>query len=196
MKKDLFLFFAFIALSTSAQVNNTEPSDPKPGPQVAWQRLALPTLGWGTTDVRYSRSQVPETTQKPPVLRAWRGERVSAQAVLATPVDLGNVTFEVSDLRCGKNVIPASAVKKYFVRYVLTETYGNRKDSFLMADRLDPVEQRAVNGVQLVKGREDGDREVDEDDAGDEKIVAPAQPILRRADLDNVGQTAAKRFHF
>ena len=140
----LFLLFSFFALGTSAQVNNSEPADPKPGPQEAWQKLAQPTLGWGTTDVRYSRSQVPETTQKPPVLRAWRGERVSAQAVLATPVDLGDVSFEVSDLRCGKSIIPASAVKKYFVRYVLTETYGNRKDSFLMADRLDPVETLKV----------------------------------------------------
>ena len=146
MKKNLFpfLFFVFAALGAGAQVNNTEPADPKPGPQEAWQQLARPTLGWGTTDVRYSRSQVPETSQKPPVLRAWRGERVSAQAVLATPVDLGEVSIEVSDLRCGKSVIPASAIKKYFVRYVLTETYGNRKDSFLMADRLDPVETLKV----------------------------------------------------
>ncbi|MBR1498203.1 MAG: DUF4091 domain-containing protein [Bacteroidaceae bacterium] len=146
MKKKhfLFLLFTFIVLRINAQVNNSEPADPKPGPQEAWQQLAQPTLGWGTTDVRYSRSQVPETTQKPPVLRAWRGERVSAQAVIATPVDLGEVSFEVSDLRCGKNTIPASAVKKYFVRYVLTETYGNRKDSFLMADRLDPVETLKV----------------------------------------------------
>lgn len=146
MKKNLFpfLFFTFAALCSNAQVNNTEPADPKPGPQEAWQQLAQPVLGWGTTDVRYSRSQVPETSQKPPVLRAWRGERVSAQAVLATPVDLGEVSIEVSDLRCGKSVIPASAIKKYFVRYVLTETYGNRKDSFLMADRLDPVETLKV----------------------------------------------------
>ena len=146
MKKNLFpfLFFVFAALGAGAQVNNTEPADPKPGPQEAWQQLARPVLGWGTTDVRYSRSQVPETSQKPPVLRAWRGERVSAQAVLATPVDLGEVSIEVSDLRCGKSVIPASAIKKYFVRYVLTETYGNRKDSFLMADRLDPVETLKV----------------------------------------------------
>ena len=139
MKYLLSFLFAFTALCMGAQVNNTELPDPKPGPQEAWQQLNGPTLGWGSTDIRYSRSQVPETSKKSPLLRAWRGERVSAQAVIATPVDLGEVTFEVSDLRCGKNVIPASAVKKYFVRYVLTETYGNRKDSFLMADRLDPV---------------------------------------------------------
>ena len=126
MKKYLFpfLFFVFAALGAGAQVNNTEPADPKPGPQEAWQQLARPTLGWGTTDVRYSRSQVPETSQKPPVLRAWRGERVSAQAVLATPVDLGEVSIEVSDLRFCKHVLPASAVRKYFLREPLIRRFG------------------------------------------------------------------------
>ena len=106
--------------------------------------LAQPTFGWGSIDIRYARNEVPVTTQKSPLLRAWRGERVSAQAVLWAPEDLGEVTFEVSDLRCGKNIIPASAVKKYFVRYVLTDYYNSRKDSFLMADRLDPTETLKV----------------------------------------------------
>ena len=77
--------------------------------------------------------------KKSPLLRAWRGERVSAQAVLWASEDLGEVKFEVSDLKCGKNIIPASAVKKYFVRYVIADSYRNRKDSVLVADRLDPV---------------------------------------------------------
>ena len=63
------------------------------------------SFGWGSIDVRYPRSEMPQLSKKSPLLRAWRGERVSAQAVLATPVDLDEVTFEVSDLRCGKNVI-------------------------------------------------------------------------------------------
>ena len=78
------------------------------------------------------------------MLRAWRGERVSAQAVLASPKELKNVSFAISDLKSGRNTIPASAVKKYFVRYVLTDIFKNRKDSFLMADRLDPVETMKV----------------------------------------------------
>ena len=125
MKYILSSLLAFSVLCAGAQVNSK-------------------SFGWGSIDVRYPRSAMPQLSKKSPLLRAWRGERVSAQAVLATPVDLDDVTFEVSDLRCGKNVIPASAVRKYFVRYVLTETYGNRKDSFLMADRLDPVETTKV----------------------------------------------------
>lgn len=139
MKHILSFLFAFAALCIQAQVNNTEPTDPKPGPQEAWQQLTQPSLGWGSTDVRYSRSQVPQTSKSSPLLRAWRGERVSAQAVLATPTDLGEVSFEVSDLKCGRNVIPASAVKKYFVRYVMADSYKDRNDTVLVADRLDPV---------------------------------------------------------
>ena len=139
MKHILSFLLAFAALCIQAQVNNTEPADPKPGPQEAWQQLTQPSLGWGSTDVRYSRSQVPQTSKSSPLLRAWRGERISAQAVLATPTDLGEVSFEVSDLKCGRNVIPASAVKKYFVRYVMADSYKDRNDTVLVADRLDPV---------------------------------------------------------
>lgn len=113
-----------------------------------------PTFGWGSIDVRYSRTEVPETIKnqrsaaerkaKSPLLRAWRGERVSAQAVLATPKELSEVSFTVSDLKCGKQTIPASAVKKYFVRYVLTAPINNKKDSMLIADRLDPAETLKV----------------------------------------------------
>ncbi len=101
---------------------------------------AQATLGWGSIDVRYSQKEVPETSKKSPLLRAWRGERVSAQAVLATSKELKRVSFTVSDLKSGRNIIPASAIKKYFVRYVIADAFNSRKDSCLYADRLDPVE--------------------------------------------------------
>ena len=101
--------------------------------------LAQTTFGWGSIDVRYSLTEVPTTTKKSPLLRAWRGERVSAQAVLATTEDLENVSIIVSDLKCGKNIIPASAVKKYFVREVMAERSFTKKDSVLYADRLEPA---------------------------------------------------------
>ncbi|MBR5394632.1 MAG: hypothetical protein IK144_06050, partial [Bacteroidaceae bacterium] len=153
MKRFVFylflLFFPFSMVNGQwsmvfAQVNNIELPDPHPGPQEAWQKVTQPTFGWGSIDVRYSRSQVPETTKDSPLLRAWRGERVSAQAVLYTPTELSEVSITVSDLKSGKNIIPSSAVKKYFVRYVLAEPFYNKKDSMLCADRLDPVETLKV----------------------------------------------------
>ena len=108
--------FLLMTLPVMSQPNDTELADPKPGPQEAWNALKKITLGWGTIDQRYSRSQVPVTSTKTLSLRAWKGERVAAQAVLATPIELQNVSMTVSDLKCGKSVIPASNVKKYFVR--------------------------------------------------------------------------------
>ncbi|MBQ2342505.1 MAG: hypothetical protein II385_07660, partial [Bacteroidaceae bacterium] len=138
MKKNKWMSviaFLLMTLPVMSQPNDTELADPKPGPQEAWNALKKITLGWGTIDQRYSRSQVPVTSTKTLSLRAWKGERVAAQAVLATPIELQNVSMTVSDLKCGKSVIPASNVKKYFVRYVMTDWHNDKKDSFLLADR-------------------------------------------------------------
>lgn len=138
MKKDflLVLFSSAMLLATPirAQISVTELADPKPGSQEAWQLVKKPLFVWGSTDVRYSRSQVP-TAEKSPALYAWRGERVAAQAVFATPAET-EVTLSVSDLRCGKHVISSDCIREYYVGYVMTDYYGNGKDSFLMADRL------------------------------------------------------------
>ena len=147
MKKNKWMSviaFLLMTLPVMSQPNDTELADPKPGPQEAWNALKKITLGWGTIDQRYSRSQVPVTSAKTLTLRAWKGERVAAQAVLATPIELQNVSMTVSDLKCGKSVIPASNVKKYFVRYVMTDWHNDKKDSFLLADRLDPAKTLKV----------------------------------------------------
>lgn len=130
-------------LSAQAQTYEPELADPKPGAQETWNSVKKASLAWGSTDIRYSRSQ-PATGQKTLLLDAWRGERVSAQAVLSTPVDLSRVTMEVSDLKCGKSIIPAASVRKYFVRYVMTDWHNNKADSFLLPDHLSPDAEMKV----------------------------------------------------
>ena len=106
---------------------------------------AQTSLGWGSIDVRYSKSEMPaQTSKKSPLLRAWRGERVSAQAVLTTQNELQDVSIAVSDLKNGRSIIPAAAVKKYFVREVMAEPFYNKKDSMMVSDRLDPVKTTQV----------------------------------------------------
>lgn len=128
-----------VSANVMAQPNDAELSDPKPGDQTCWNAVKKNTLGWGSIDVRYSRSQVPQTRGGVMTLNAWRGERVSAQAVLTAAQDLNRVTVNVSDLKSGRNIIPASAIRKYFVRYVMTDWHNNKADSFLLPDRLDPA---------------------------------------------------------
>lgn len=124
MKRFIFAhFIAFFCLCTSAQTS----------------------LGWGSIDVRYSKSEMPaQTSKKSPLLRAWRGERVSAQAVLTTQNELQDVSIAVSDLKNGRSIIPAAAVKKYFVREVMAEPFYNKKDSMMVSDRLDPARTTQV----------------------------------------------------
>ena len=139
--KILRILAAAVALTWSLRAPAfTEAADPAPADPAAWTAVKSVTLGWGSTDVRYSRSVPAAVSAKAVCLDAWRGERVSAQAVLSTPRKLQSVTMEVSDLKCGRKVIPASSVRKYFVRYVLGEAgLGELKNSAaLSADRLDP----------------------------------------------------------
>ena len=105
MKKRLLLCLAVLLplMQIWAQPDDREWADPKPGDQQTWNAQKGVTLGWGSTDVRYSRSQPAKGTTSLR-LKAWRGERVSAQAVLSTNVNLQKVSFNVSDLKCGSQV--------------------------------------------------------------------------------------------
>lgn len=87
-------------------------------------------LQWGSTDVRYPRNEVPVGQgNKQWETNAWKGERVNAQAVLWTRQPLKNVRITVSDLKCGKNVIPASATTASFVGYVWTDELNKDRKS-------------------------------------------------------------------
>ena len=160
MKKTLLL----VALLAGAMVcpaqqagfstteNYEELTDTKPhdGPEV-WNKIKSPVqLSWGSVDVRYKKLDVPEVKQANRLRKkAWRGERVHAQAVLWTNRDLEKVNVQVSDLKNGSAVIPASAIRTHFVRYVVTDELnpggggcGHREnkaewDSSLVADVLD-----------------------------------------------------------
>ena len=128
------------------ELTDTKPHDS----DAAWTKLAQPTsLSWASIDTRYRRLDIPQVkTQKAVNLKAWRGERVNAQAVLWTNVNLDDVQIAVTDLRSGKAVIPASAIRTNFVRYVMTDELnkdgsgcGYRNpvdwDSSVVADVLD-----------------------------------------------------------
>lgn len=126
-------------------------SKPHDGTEV-WNRLSAPVrLAWGNTDTRYAKRDVP-TAEKTKSLRlkAWKGERVHAQALLWTRHSLEGVALTVGDLRNGSSTIPASAATARFVRYVMTDELnkdgrggcGHRPnkaewDSSLVADALD-----------------------------------------------------------
>ena len=100
MKKNLVLAGLLLAaLPLFAQQVDRECADPHPASSVPWQAVKQVELGWGTTDLRYQKNEVPAWTKKLE-LYAWRGERVNAQAVLLAPQAIKQLSFSVSDLRC------------------------------------------------------------------------------------------------
>lgn len=143
------------------ELTDTKPHDA----DAKWAAMKSPVmLSWASTDVRYGKHHVPQLAKlsNACTLKAWRGERVNAQAVLWTNTDLNDVEMLVSDLRSGANVIPASKVRSHFVRYVMTDELnkdgkggcGCREnkaewDSSIVADALDinkwlPVQRKTA----------------------------------------------------
>ena len=127
----------------ASDVTFVEPADPNPGNQTAWTSLAKPCVGWGSIDVRYSRSQV-AAMEKKVSLTGWKGERVSAQAVVSTPVDLSSVKVTASDLKNGKSVIPSANVSTWFVRYTLAGQ-PDGSEAILSPDGLDSAPEMEVS---------------------------------------------------
>ena len=129
------------------ELTDTKPHD---GVEV-WNKMTAPVrFCWGTTDVRYKKLDVPDVKATGTLrLKAWKGERVNAQAVLWTQKDLEGAEMTVSELKNGNSVIPASAVRTHFVRYVMTDELNkdgkggcgyrvnSEFDSSLVADCID-----------------------------------------------------------
>ena len=120
MNRLFLIFLLAMSLPVMAQDREYELQDPYPAPAEAWNAVKSVTFGWGTIDERYQRNAVPALSAKLQ-LSAWRGERVSAQAVLLAPRAIKSVSAKVSDLKSGKNIIPAAAVNKYFVCYSMAD---------------------------------------------------------------------------
>ena len=145
MKKNLVVLavMAFAAcLGVKAQNPVNELADPHPTPAEVWNNVTSPRFGWGTTDIKYKLDDVPVLSQALNIY-GWRGERVYAQAVLAAPEAVKSFKFDVSDLNSGKNVIPASAIDRYFETFVMGEVEFKGETS-LRPDRLVKMDEMSV----------------------------------------------------
>ena len=125
--------------------------DPAAPSDKEWAAVTTTQVSWGTTDVRYAKHGLPRLkNQQTVALKGWRGERVNAQAVVWTGVELKDLNFSFGDFKDKKgNVLPQDAFTGGFVRYVMTDELnkdgrgacGHRKavdyDSLLVADPID-----------------------------------------------------------
>ena len=109
-------------------------------------------VAWGTPDLVYSRSEVPQNLTDNYKATAWKGERVSAQAVLWTAKDIEGVECEISDFVADGATLPASIAEARFVRYTLADKVDksclcgrpNGHPAILQADMLDNIEKMDI----------------------------------------------------
>lgn len=130
------------------------PQHVQPSPKY-WQKTKGTQLSWGSTDIRYPKTSVPEGVAEKRnrriVLKGWKGERVSAQAVVWTADGAEDLKCSVTALKAGRgDVIPQECIETGFVRYVMTDELnkdgkggcGHRPDrtlfdSTMVADCID-----------------------------------------------------------
>ena len=159
--KKTFLLAALVGCTCLVQAQDTfiETPDHKQPVAEEWKGVKNIRAAWGTSDVRYAWHSMPDVSQldKKEVLTAWRGERVSTQAVIYSGVatdSVAPISLELSTFKSGRNTLPADAVKAAFVRYVKTDSWkrtdngrgggcGHRPDhtvydSTMTADIIDP----------------------------------------------------------
>lgn len=131
-----------------------ELTDTKPIDMQKWELCKRPfNSAWGATDVHYSKTNVPDVNAKNRKWsgNVWKGERINALSLLWVTEDCKDVMVEVTDLRGPAGaIIPATAIKTHFVRYVMTDELNKDKrgacghrpdhsvyDSSMVADILD-----------------------------------------------------------
>ncbi len=128
-----------------------EAADPSPDSLADWNALGSGLhASVGSIDLLYAKSSVPTGVTKNSWERAaWQGERVSAQLVLWSKEVTKQVECVFSDFKSsGGEILPASVAQARFVRYVLTDEFGNgcgkrQPEDFassLSPDMLDPLE--------------------------------------------------------
>ena len=156
MKKTLLLVVLLsCTIFAQAQDTFTELPDHEAPIVESWQGIKNIQAAWGTSDVRYAWHSLPDakTLKHTETLTAWRGERVSTQAIIYSAKATDSLTVQFTPLKNGRHILPSEALKPSFVRYVKTDAWstpdgrgagcGYRTDhtlydSAMVADMIDP----------------------------------------------------------
>ena len=116
-----------------------------------WKKVKESNVAWGSSNQRYSQTEVPAPCTKRFKLTSWRGEKTHAQAVVYTLKGIDRLNYSLSTFTNSKGeTLPADAFETGFVRYVMTDELNkNGKggcgyrpdhsiyDSTLVADPID-----------------------------------------------------------
>ena len=102
----------------------TEPADPQGENPEAWTGIETPVVSFGSTDLRYPRTTPYEdAVTNEATLTGWRGEKVSAQAVVSAPATVDGLTCTASDFRAADGAKLAGITRVRFVKYVVSDRF-------------------------------------------------------------------------
>lgn len=164
--KSLLIFAMLFTLACQEETNHftvaqtyDEPQDPAPSADQDWSAVPEGLQASVTsTDIRFVRSEIPKINhQSTWEATTWKGERTSAQLVLWSKDSLTEVNTKISDFKSDNgNSLPASIAAIHFVKYVITDVFGEgcgyrKPEDFpasLAADALDPVTSYAIKAQE------------------------------------------------
>lgn len=102
----------------------TEPADPQGEQPETWNGVEKPLVTFGSTDIRYPRATpYADAVTDQTALTGWRGEKVSAQAVVSTPEAIDGLTCTVGDFVADNGVKLAGIARARFVKYVVSDRF-------------------------------------------------------------------------
>lgn len=138
----------------------SEPADPAPTDVAVWDSIPGTHASFGSVDVRYSRSAPYQDTIRTSMrLSGWRGEKLSAQAVVWTADSLENLRCTVGAFRSQDGTTLENIARARFVKYVLGDEFDpgkpcgarpeGRYPALLLPDMLDEASTLGVAGRTL-----------------------------------------------
>lgn len=102
----------------------TEPADPQGEKPETWNGVEKPIVTFGSTDVRYPRATpCAAAVTDQTTLTGWRGEKVSAQAVISAPAAVGGLTCTVGDFVADNGAKLPGIARARFVKYVVSDRF-------------------------------------------------------------------------
>lgn len=125
----------------------TEPADPQGERPEAWSGVGEAIVSFGSTDVRYPRATPFDGALCDEAsLAGWRGEKVSAQAVVSTPAAIDGLSCSIGDFTSEEGETLRGIARARMVKYVISDRFlpeqpcGERPEgnpAHLEADLLD-----------------------------------------------------------
>jgi len=154
------LFAQDMSYSKSGKNVYHELPNPAKTPVEEWSKVKGDIhVSFASDNIRYPKEQVPVTASKEWKIKAWKGEKVHTQILVWTKISIPELSVTLGDLVNEKgNRIKSENIKAAFVRYVMTDEFGdgcgNRKPtdyaSSLVEDPIDLTDRIEVlaNTVQ------------------------------------------------